>query len=141
MESHPFKTKEGPVILFDGVCNLCNSWVQFVIRRDSQVRFRFASLQSPVGSSLRTSCGIPQNSDSIVLVEEQRCFHQSSAVLRICKGLDGFWKWLYIFILIPKPLRDWVYRWVARNRYRFFGKRDACMIPTKNMRSRFLDEG
>ncbi|MFC4768437.1 thiol-disulfide oxidoreductase DCC family protein [Effusibacillus consociatus] len=127
------------LVLFDGVCNFCNYWVNFIIRRDRHRRFRFASLQSETAQAMLaqffTHAQIP---DSIVLIEKQKCFTQSTAVLHICKKLDGLWKLLFIFILVPKPLRDWVYRWVAKNRYKFWGRRDSCMNPTKDVRDRFL---
>ncbi|SEM90535.1 thiol-disulfide oxidoreductase DCC family protein [Lihuaxuella thermophila] len=128
------------IILFDGVCNFCNEWVQFVIRRDSRAKFRFAPLQSDTGQSLLSARGIdPAGLDSLVLIEKNRHSTQSTAVLRICKELDGLWKVLYLLILVPRPLRNAVYRWVAANRYRWFGKRESCMIPTPEIRGRFLE--
>jgi predicted DCC family thiol-disulfide oxidoreductase YuxK len=130
-----------PVILFDGVCNLCNGFVQFVIARDSAARFRFASLQSNAASKLldrhRVTTLLP---DSIVLVEDDRVFTRSSAALRIAGGLGFPWSLAYAGIAVPKPLRDALYDLVARHRYRWFGKRDVCMIPTPELRARFLDD-
>ncbi|OYD07608.1 thiol-disulfide oxidoreductase DCC family protein [Paludifilum halophilum] len=127
------------IILFDGVCNLCNGWVQFVIRRDPNGAFRFASLQSGAAKSL-----LPpgrSRTDSIILLEQEHLYTESSAVLRICRKLKGPWKAAYLFILVPKPLRDWIYRWIARHRYDWFGKRDHCMIPTEEDQKRFLPDG
>lgn len=134
-------TSEHPVVLFDGVCNLCNASVDFVIERDPQARFRFASLQSeaarrllgPLGYDLGT--GDP---DSIVLVEDGRVYDRSSAALRIARRLGGFWRLLYVFMAVPRPLRDLVYRWIARNRYRWFGRTEACRMPTPELKRRFL---
>ena len=130
-----------PVILFDGVCNLCNGFVQFVITRDPTARFSFASLQSNAASTLldrsRLAAPLP---DSIVLVDGDRVFTKSTAALRIAKGLGFPWMLAYAGIAVPKPLRDAVYDRLARNRYRWFGKRDVCMIPTPELRRRFLDD-
>ncbi|TCS91982.1 thiol-disulfide oxidoreductase DCC family protein [Hazenella coriacea] len=129
------------VILFDGVCNFCNGAVQWIISRDSNAYFHFASLQSKVADTLFTTYGIKEKRlDSIVLIEEGRYYTESSAVLRICKGLGGWWRLLYGFIVIPRPIRDVVYRWVAKNRYRFRGKKEQCMIPSPDIRKRFLDD-
>ena len=128
-----------PIVLFDGVCNLCNGSVQFLIRRDPGARFRFASLQSPVGERLRGELGIDRQAvDSVILVEEGRWYKESDAALRIARGLGGPWKALGIFRLIPRPLRDGLYRLIARNRYRWFGKTEACWLPTPELRGRFL---
>ena len=130
-----------PVILFDGVCNLCNGFVQFIIERDPRAQFRFASLQSAAAAALlngHLSTGpIP---DSVVLVEGDRIYTQSTAALRVARGLGFPWSLSYAFIVVPKPLRDAAYAWVARNRYQWFGKRDVCMVPTPELRSRFLGD-
>lgn len=130
--------QQGAVILFDGVCNLCNNSIQFIIRRDPKARFRFAPLQSAAAESLLQSAGAGPLPDSIVLVQDGRVYTQSGAVLRVARGLRGLWPLAYAFIVIPRPLRDWVYRLIARNRYRWFGKRDSCMMPTPELRTRFL---
>lgn len=129
----------GPVVLFDGVCNLCNASVLFIIKRDRAARFRFAALQSGAAAALPASA--PHHGpvpDSIVLVEDGRVFTQSTAALRIARRLRFPWPVLYGLIVVPRPLRDAVYAWIARNRYRWFGKRDACMLPTPELRARFL---
>jgi len=131
----------GPVILFDGVCNLCNGFVQFVIARDPQGRFRFASLQSKAAAALLNgqvqSGPLP---DSVLLAEDGRIYTRSTAALRVARGLGFPWNLSYGFVMVPKPLRDAVYDWVARNRYAWFGKRDVCMVPTPDQRARFLDD-
>ena len=129
-----------PVLLFDGVCNLCNGAVTFIIRRDPNARFRFAALQSAAATSLLKSSGVEAGGmpDSMVLVEDGRVYTRSSAALRIAKHLRFPWPLLRIFWIIPRPLRNWMYDFVARRRYRWFGKRDACMLPTPELQARFL---
>ncbi|MBM7621699.1 putative DCC family thiol-disulfide oxidoreductase YuxK [Bacillus tianshenii] len=128
-----------PVLLFDGVCNMCNSLVIFVIRNDKKGRFKFASLQSEQGQLLLKSLSLPSDDfDTFYLIEGNRRFTRSSAGLKVLKGLDGPWKLLYPLILVPKPIRDSVYRYVAKNRYRWFGKKDECMLPSPEMKKRFL---
>jgi predicted DCC family thiol-disulfide oxidoreductase YuxK len=130
----------GPVLLFDGVCNLCNASVQFVIDRDPEARFRFAALQSDIGRELAEGCGIDVEAlDSLVLVEEGRCYTRSSAALRVARRLSGGWPILAAFSVVPRPLRDVVYDFIAARRYRWFGKEEACRIPTPELRARFLD--
>ncbi len=128
-----------PIVLFDGVCNLCNGAVQFLLRRDPAGRFRFASLQSPAGEALQTRLGIdPKALDSILLVEGERWYRESDAALRIASQLSGAWRMLGALRVIPRPLRDPLYRWIARNRYRWFGKQETCWLPTPELRGRFL---
>ncbi|SFJ75463.1 thiol-disulfide oxidoreductase DCC family protein [Thermoflavimicrobium dichotomicum] len=128
------------IILFDGVCHFCNGAVQFVIKRDKKGHFRFASLQSKVAQALFSAYQIQRPSlDSIVLIEDDRYYSESTAILRICRKMDGVWKGLYLFMLVPKPVRDVLYRWFAKRRYRFFGKSETCMIPTPEIRERFLE--
>jgi predicted DCC family thiol-disulfide oxidoreductase YuxK len=124
------------VVLFDGVCNLCNGAVRFIIARDPGARFRFASLQSDVGRRLLKDDGPPE---TIVLLEKGKIYSKSSAVLRIAWGLRFPWPLLYAFIVVPRPLRDLVYDWVARHRYRWFGKQETCLLPTPALRNRFLE--
>lgn len=139
--SKPFiPTQKHSIILFDGVCNFCNGWVKFVIRRDRKAQFRFSSYQSEVAKRLFQAHHIdPAGVDSIILMENGHCYTESTAVLHILRKMDGIWPGLYVLIWIPRPLRDGVYRWFAKNRYRFFGKQSACMIPTPEIRERFLD--
>jgi predicted DCC family thiol-disulfide oxidoreductase YuxK len=125
------------VILFDGVCNLCNGFVQFVIARDPAARFRFAALQS--ASARRLLDGLSAVPDSVVLVDGGRVYTRSSAALRIARGLPFPWSLARALIVVPRPLRDWVYDRVARHRYQWFGRKDVCMMPTPDLRARFLE--
>ena len=126
-------------ILFDGVCNLCSGFVVFTINRDPEALFKFASLQSDEGKKLQGEFGIdPDNIKTMVLVENDRYYLKSDAALRIFKRLSGMWPVLYYFIYVPRPLRDLVYDLVAGNRYRWFGKKDECMVPTPDLEKRFL---
>ncbi len=126
-------------ILFDGVCTLCNGFVQFVIARDPSARFRFASLQSPAAAALLRESGVTAPlPDSIVLVEGRRVFVRSSAALRILRGLRFPWVLAYGFIAVPRFVRDPVYDVIAAHRYRWFGKRETCMVPTPELKRRFL---
>ncbi|MBI5813633.1 MAG: thiol-disulfide oxidoreductase DCC family protein [Meiothermus silvanus] len=130
------------IVLFDGVCNLCNGVVQFILRHDPQERFLFASQQSEAGQRLLAEHGIKAAqalAESVVVLEDNRVYLESDAALYILHRLGGVWGWAYIFRWIPRPWRDWVYRWVARHRYRIFGRRESCMVPTPALRSRFLD--
>lgn len=133
-------------ILFDGVCNLCNASVLFVVDRDPHARFTFAPLQSEYARTLLAGQGIAvpaigADPDSVVLVEDGRLYDRSTAALRVARHLTGAWPLLYGFVLVPRPLRDLVYRWVARNRYRWFGREGTCRIPTPELRARFVGEG
>lgn len=135
-------SRAAPVILFDADCNLCNGSVQFVIRRDPRARFRFAGLRSVAGRAALAAAGVQASlPDSIVLVRGNRVLMKSAAALAIARGLRLPWPLLTVFWLVPYPLRDLVYDWVARNRYRWFGKRQQCWVPTSELRSRFLDAG
>ena len=128
-------------VIFDGHCNLCNGSVKFIIRHDPRKRFHFASLQSAVGRQIVEQFGgSPNDSDTIRLLEDGRLYDRSSATLRIVRGLSFPLPLLAVFLVVPAPVRDFVYRWVAANRYRWFGKTDACMMPSADIRSRFLDE-
>jgi predicted DCC family thiol-disulfide oxidoreductase YuxK len=127
------------IVLFDGVCNFCNSSVNFIIERDKAGYFKFAPLQSEIGESLITEHGIdPEKTDSIILVEDGAVFTHSTAALRIAKRLSAAWPAFYAAIIVPRPLRDAAYKLFAKHRYRLFGKQDQCMIPTPEVRSRFL---
>ncbi|WP_062049928.1 thiol-disulfide oxidoreductase DCC family protein [Bacillus sp. JCM 19034] len=127
------------IVLIDGDCSVCNKGVQFIIKRDPNARFQFASLQSDIGQQLLSEYGVPKSTDSVVVIEGDHYFTKSEAVLRICKHLNGAWKLLYTAIIIPKPLRDVYYRLIAENRYRWFGRKDQCLLLTNDMKKRFLD--
>ena len=128
-----------PIVLFDGVCNLCNATVTFIIHRDRKKSFRFAPLQSPIGEDIKISCGIPKDElESVILKVDGKVYKKSDAALQIARRLDGLWPLFFIFYIIPTFLRDPLYDLVARYRYRWFGKKDSCMIPTPDLKSRFL---
>lgn len=128
-----------PVILFDGQCHLCNGFVAFVIRRDPKARFHFAPLQSETGRRLLNESGFQQPTDeSVVLIEAGKGTVESTAVLQVFRFLRFPWNLLYGFILVPRPIRDAVYQWVARNRYRWFGKSEICMVPREEWQEMFL---
>lgn len=129
-----------PVILFDGVCNLCTGSVRFVIERDSRKQFRFASLQSPVAEKLLgAQARAGDRLESVVLVVGERTYRKSTAALLIARRLDGLWPLLSALRVIPRPLRDAVYDWIGRRRYRLFGKRDVCWKPQPELAERFLE--
>lgn len=132
--------REHPVILFDGVCNLCNSSVQFIIKRDPKAYFRFAALQSEIGKKLLEDKGIHQEGDpdSVILVGEHELHSKTDAALRIAGKLSGLWPAFQIFLILPAWMRNPVYDWIGRNRYRWFGRQNACMMPDPALRSRFL---
>ena len=128
------------VIFFDGVCNLCNSTVQFVIKHDRRQYFKFAALQSQFAQEQLSGFVLKaKRGDSFVLVEDGKVYEQSTAALRVAKKLSGLWRLLYIFIVVPPFVRDAVYNFVARNRYKWFGKQESCWVPTPDLKSRFLD--
>jgi predicted DCC family thiol-disulfide oxidoreductase YuxK len=129
----------GGIVLFDGVCNFCNASINFVIEHDKAGYFKFAPLQSETGEQLMAKHGIDTiETDSVILVEDEKVYTHSTAALRIARKLDGLWSWFYAFIVVPKPIRDFFYKLLAKNRYRLFGRQDACMIPTPEVRARFL---
>lgn len=154
----------GPVLLFDGVCNLCNGAVRFVVRHDPEGRFRFAPLQSTVGRRLLADCDLPAGDggdgsgsrggdgggdgdgsegadalETMVLVEDGRCYAKSDAALRVARRLGLPWAALWPLRVVPRRLRDAVYDFVAARRYRWFGRRDACPVPSPDVAERFLD--
>jgi len=132
-------TETHPILLFDGVCNLCNGLVKFIIKRDQRSRIRFAPLQSDAGKSLLPKFGLfPDEIKSVVYISGEQVFLRSSAVLRLLKDLGGGWKLFYGFIIIPPIIRDFFYNVIARTRYRIFGKSESCMVPTREIRGRFL---
>lgn len=132
---------EHPVILFDGICNFCNSAINFVIKRDSKSKFRFATLQSEAAQGLLSARQLSSSYlNSFVLVEGDKIFTRSTAALKVCRDLNGLWPLMYGFMIVPRFIRDGVYNWIARHRYQWFGKKDICMVPNKDVRSRFLNE-
>lgn len=130
------------IILFDGVCNLCNRLVQWVIKRDKHDTFRFAPLESKIGQQLLQEHNLNTNAtDTIVLIQPFSGHStKSTAVLKIGRSFGGIYRLLFLFQLLPVFLRDPIYDWVARNRYKWYGKQDSCMIPTAELESKFLEE-
>ncbi len=129
------------IILFDGLCNFCEASVNFIIDRDPRGRFKFAPLQSPTGQALLDEFKIDKSAiDSLVLIDGPRAYRKSTAALHIARRLTGLWPVFSVCFAIPEPIRNWAYDFVARNRYKWFGKKDACRMPTAEIRGRFLDE-
>jgi predicted DCC family thiol-disulfide oxidoreductase YuxK len=127
------------IILFDGVCNLCNGAVNFVIKRDPGNVFKFAPLQEKQGALLLKTHAIDiQKLESIVLIENEKVYIKSSAALRITKKLSGLWPLLFVLLIIPSFIRDGIYDIIAKNRYKWFGKKEQCMIPTPGLKKKFL---
>jgi len=127
------------IILFDGVCNLCNGAVNFVIKRDPGNVFKFTPLQEKQGVLLlKTHAVDTQKLDSIVLIENEKVYVKSSAALRIARKLSGLWPLFFVLLIIPSFIRDGVYDFIAKNRYKWFGKKEQCMIPTQGLREKFL---
>jgi len=127
------------IILFDGVCNLCNGLVQFVIKRDKDAIFTFGSLQSEEGQTLLKEYDLPTDDfDSFVYLRDQKIHRKSTGALYVRKDLGGVWSLLFAFIIIPAPIRDFLYGLIAKNRYSVFGRREACMLPTPDLQKRFL---
>lgn len=134
------ETSSKNIILFDGLCNLCSGSVQFIIKRDPENKFQFASLQSGFGQQQLEKFGIDKNLlHSIILIRDGVYYERSDAALEIAKQLSGGWPLLYPLKILPRFIRDTVYNWIARNRYKFFGKKDACWIPTPDLKARFMD--
>lgn len=129
-----------PLIVFDGICHLCTGFVQFVIRWDREALFQFLPAQSPRGEALYARLGLKSGDwDSNLLVLEGRVYTELDAFIEIARRFGGLWRLMPILYVIPRPLRDWLYLRIARNRYAWFGKRDACYLPTAALASRFLD--
>ncbi|MBR2649819.1 MAG: DUF393 domain-containing protein [Sediminibacterium sp.] len=132
-------TYQHPIILFDGVCNLCSSSVQFVIKHDSEQKFKFASLQSDIAKSILQDFAAASTSfNSVILVEEGKVYYRSTAALRIAKQLSFPYNLLYAFIIVPPFIRNLVYDYIAKNRYQWFGKKEECWVPTEELRDRFM---
>lgn len=129
-----------PVIVFDGLCNLCNSAVQFVIKHDKKKQFHFASLQGEYGR--KVLAGLPESFSSLktfILIENGKVYTRSTAALRVARKLAIPVNWLYGFMIIPAFIRNAVYNFISKNRYKWFGKKDACMLPTPELKNRFLN--
>lgn len=127
-----------PLLLFDGVCNVCNASVKFVVEHEREPRMRFASLQSEVGARLVAQHELPNDVSTVILLEGGKVYTRSAAAVRVLRSLKRPWSWLAALWIVPWPLRDLGYVVFARLRYRIFGKRDSCMVPTPELRMRFL---
>lgn len=128
------------VVLFDGVCNLCSSSVQFILKRDKKNQFLFGSLQGQYGQATLQKYHLPPDEfNSFMLIENDQLYTRSTGALRMLKHLGGAWSLLYAFIIVPRFIRDAVYNWIARNRYRWFGKKNECWLPRPEWKARFLD--
>lgn len=127
------------IILFDGECSFCKKSIQFIIKRDLNDYFKFASLQSDVGKELRNNFNIPNDLDSLILIEKGKTYSKSSAVLRICKNLKGIYKLAVVFFIFPKFFRDFFYDRIANNRYKLVSKKNTCVLPSSDIREKFLD--
>ncbi len=128
-----------PVILFDGVCNFCNASVNFIIRQDKRKAFRFAALQSVAGQQLLQHYQLPSSDfGSFILIDNGKVYQKSAAGLRVYRQLSWYWQWTQLFWIVPAFIRNAVYDVIARNRYQWFGKKESCMIPTPEVRNRFL---
>ena len=128
------------IVLFDGVCNLCSNSVQFILKKDKNNQFLFGSLQGKAGQEYLRKFNLPANTfNSFMLVEDQKLYTRSAAALRMLKHLGGGWSLLYAFIIVPKFIRDGIYNWIAKKRYKWFGKKDACWIPTPALKAKFLE--
>ena len=130
--------QKDPVVLFDGICNYCNAMVNFAIRNDRKARLKFAPLQSVTGRQLKDHYNIPPGTDSVIFIENEKVYTYSDAALRIARHLDWPAKAIYGFRIVPKFIRQPFYKWIAKNRYNWFGKKEECMVPTPELRSRFL---
>jgi len=130
----------GPIVVFDGVCVLCSGWVRFLLRHDRETRYRFAAMQTPSGRALLVAHGLdPDDPSSFLLIDGERAWKDSDAIRRVIGGLGGIWRGIHVLGLLPRGLRDRVYRLVARNRYRWFGRNETCFLPTPEQRVRFIE--
>lgn len=130
---------ENPIVVFDGVCNFCEDSVSFIIARDPDAKFRFVSAQSPIGKDLQGRYGIDAIADeTVILIKGGTIYTHSDAGLEIAKDLKGLWKYLHYAKVVPRPIRHWVYSIIAENRYKWFGQKSECMLPTQDIKARFL---
>jgi predicted DCC family thiol-disulfide oxidoreductase YuxK len=132
--------EDKPIILFDGVCNFCDASINFIIRQDKKTVFRFAALQSKAGQELLEKYRLPQTKiNSFILIDRGKVYNRSAAGFKVYGKLPWYWKWTQIFWIVPRFITDAVYDFIAKNRYKWFGKKEECMIPTPEVRNRFLD--
>jgi predicted DCC family thiol-disulfide oxidoreductase YuxK len=129
-----------PIILFDGVCNFCNSAVNFTIKRNTRANIQFAAMQSDAGQRILKQYSLPLNEmQSFIFIDQGNVYFQSTAAIRVCRYLRGLWPLCFGFMIVPKFIRDGIYNWIARNRYKWFGVRQECMIPAADVKARFLN--
>lgn len=134
------KSVNTQIVIFDGICNFCNSSVNFIIARDPEGKFSFAPMQGEAAKMLMKQHGIDNpDLDTFLLIKNGKLYQRTDAALEIAKDLTGYWKYCRVFLMLPAPLRDIFYRLLAKNRYRIFGKREVCMVPTPDVRERFLN--
>ncbi len=132
--------EQHPIILFDGVCNFCNSAVNFTLKRNKKANIRFAPMQSEAGQKLLHQFNLPADDmKSFIFIENDSVYKQSTGALKVCRHLRGLWPLCYGLIIVPRFIRDGIYDWIAKNRYKWFGMQQSCMIPTPDVRARFLD--
>lgn len=131
---------EQPIILFDGVCEFCNSAVNFVIKRDKRAILKFAALQSKIAQKALANNAPTAGLNTFIFIENHKIHTRSTAALKVCRYLNGCWPLMYGFIIVPEFIRDGIYNWISRNRYQWFGRKESCMIPTAEVRSRFLND-
>lgn len=128
------------LVLFDGVCNFCNFWIQFALKRDKKGKLTFGSLQGTTAQQILPKYNIdPTLLTSVIFIENGIAYRESTAALKVCRHLDGGWKLLYALTIIPAFIRDGIYKWVGRNRYKWFGKQESCLLPTPEQRARFVE--
>ena len=133
------KKTEQPIIIFDGVCNLCEYSIQFIVKHDRQAKFKFVSAQSERGTVLQRTYGVDTLRDgTVILLKADQVYIKSDAAVEIAKDLDGLWSFLYILKFILRPVRDFIYSRISKNRYRWFGKKNECLLPDNNIKERFL---
>jgi predicted DCC family thiol-disulfide oxidoreductase YuxK len=140
MGMEKFRRESEPVLLFDGVCNLCNSSVQFILKHEKNEQLNFAAIQSEAGDRLLKSYNFdPNQTDSVILIKDNKVYTASDAVLTLTQFLKFPFSLGKLLLVVPNPIRDFFYKKIARNRYKWFGKRESCMIPTPQLRRRFLE--
>jgi predicted DCC family thiol-disulfide oxidoreductase YuxK len=131
---------DSKIVLFDGVCNLCSKSVQFILKRDKKNQFLFGSLQGAYGQEMLKKYQLPESEfNSFMLIEGDKLYTKSSGALRMLKHLGGWWRLLYVFIIVPKFIRDGIYNWVSKNRYKWYGKMNECWLPKPEWKARFLE--
>lgn len=130
-----------PLIVFDGVCVLCTAWLRFVLKNDRRGDFMFATVQSPAGQQLLANHGLdPDDPASFLVVVDGKSYNESGGMIRVVSDFGGAWRMIKLLYVVPGPIRDWFYRFVARHRYRLFGKRESCIVPNREIRARFVDD-